>query len=314
MGQYSYESYAKANGNSNNNGNYQKKEFPKIGHFWLNQENPTAIVRFDVASGSDLVIADVHRVKVGTSWRQVACLRNDDSEAWANCPLCKNNIKSRSTNVFVRMLVYKIEDGKVVAYPFCWSRYKSFADELMSYLTNYGDLREHLFKVTYSIGQNGKGQYSVMYQPEMGIYTEQAGYVKDFSAFKGFLVNKHSYMERTFEELEHFVATGEMASRKPADKPKDGAGNAVAPATQPVQQTAQQPVATQPVQAPAPAVARATVNAGAQYGNIESVPPVSMAYEGTAPATTSPKAVEPAESDPTTARRVRRYDFDSIDK
>lgn len=212
MGKYSYDSYSKMEVTTPSSG--VKKEFPRVGYFFLSDEKPTAIVRFDVASGEDLVIADVHNVKVGKTWRNVACLRDSDTEPWNKCPLCENNIKTRTTKVFVRMLEYVYEDGKVVAKPVVWNRYKSFADELIRDLNDYGDLRECLFKVT-RVKANGKTTYDVKYQPDKGIYTEDAGYIKDFSAFKGFMVNKHSFMERTFEELKTFVATGEMASRKP---------------------------------------------------------------------------------------------------
>lgn len=224
MAKYSYESYVKAE--ADNAQNKEKHEYPRVGYFYLNEEKPTAIVRFDVSSGDDLTIVDVHNVKVGNSWRNVACLRDNDNEQWSKCPLCETNIKSRSKKVFVRMLEYVIEEGKVVVKPVVWTRYSTFADELMSKLKTYGDLKECLFKVTYE-KKNGKGSYTVDYLPDrVGMYTEEAGYKKDFSAFNNFLVNKHSYMERTFEELKEYVKTGEMASRKPADsKPKSEDAN-----------------------------------------------------------------------------------------
>lgn len=213
MGKYSYTSYSQQEVKTQ--ASSVKKEYPRVGYFYLKEDKPSAIVRFDVSSGDDLTIVDVHNVKVGNAWRNVACLRDSEEESWKNCPLCEHNIKSRTTKVFVRMLEYVIEEGKVVARPVVWSRYKTFADELISNLNDYGDLRDCLFKISYEKDGKGKAKYSVKYQPEKGMYTEDAGYVKDFSAFKNFLVNKHSYMERTFEELKTFVETGEMASRKP---------------------------------------------------------------------------------------------------
>ena len=217
MAKYNYDSLKTAQEQKANNS--QGKNYPRVGYFWLSDKKPSAIVRFDVSSPDDLEIVDVHNIKLtkedGTNYyRYVACLRNND-EPFKNCPLCSQNVKTRSTQVFVTMIEYYIDkEGKVVASPCVWSRFSGFADELVTLLNQYGDLKEHLFKVSREKTGN-KTKYSVLYQPEMGIYTEAAGYTKDFSAFNGLLINKHSYMERTYEELETFVTTGVMASRKP---------------------------------------------------------------------------------------------------
>lgn len=211
MGRYSYDSYTKQEVTTTTN----KKEFPRVGYFYLTDDKPTAIVRFNISSTEDIMLVDVHNVNVGKTFRNIACLRENDNESWQKCPLCEHSIKTRTTKVFVEMLEYVYEDNKVVAKPVTWSRYKSFADELVRDLNDYGDLRECLFKIT-KIKSNGRVSYDVKYQPEKGIYTEDAGYVKDFSAFNNFLMNKHSYMERTYEELKTFVETGELATRKPA--------------------------------------------------------------------------------------------------
>ena len=217
MGKYNYESFASASSGHEPS----KKQFPKIGYFWVGEKKPTAIVRFDVASGEDLTLVDVHNIKVntpyGTSYRDVACLRESREDPWEKCPLCKHDIKSRSTKVYVRLLEYVVEDGKVVAKPACWSRFSGFANEIMNLLNTYGDLREQLFKVTWT-KEGGRGKTTVLPLIDRGgLYTEENGYVKDFSAFKTFSVNKHSYMERTFEEIQTYLETGEMPSRKPSN-------------------------------------------------------------------------------------------------
>ena len=224
MAKYNYESL-KNSQETKTTTTTQKRDFPRVGYFNLWDEKPSAIVRFDVSSPSDLEIVDVHNVKItrddGTfTYRNVACLRSND-EPFKNCPLCAKDVKTRSTRVFVKMLEYRIgEDGKVNAVPVVWTRGSNFADELVTLINQYGDLKEHLFKVTREKANN-KTKYNVLYQPEMGIYTEAAGYVKDFSALDNLLINKHSYMERTFEELEEFVKTGVMASRKPKEESKN---------------------------------------------------------------------------------------------
>ena len=221
MGKYNYDSLKTAQ-ETKSTSSSDRRDYPRVGYFWLSENKPSAIVRFDVSSPDDLEIVDVHNVKLtkedGTTYyRNVACLRNND-EPFKNCPLCAQNVKTRSTQVFVKMIEYYINnEGQVVASPVVWARYSSFADELVTLLNQYGDLKDHLFKVS-KVKEGNKTKYSVLYQPEMGIYTEAAGYTKDFSALDHLLINKHSYMERTFDELETFVKTGVMASRKPTSE------------------------------------------------------------------------------------------------
>lgn len=221
MGKYNYDSLKTAQQTTSNQSS-GKKDYPRVGYFWLSDNKPSAIVRFAVSSPDDLEIVDVHNVKLkkedGTTYyRYVACLRNND-EPFKNCPLCAKDVKTRSTQVFVKLIEYYInKEGQVVASPCVWARFSGFADELVTLINQYGDLKDHLFKVTKT-KEGNKTKYSVLYQPEMGIYTEAAGYTKDFSAFDHLLINKHSYMERTFDELETFVKTGQMASRKPTSE------------------------------------------------------------------------------------------------
>lgn len=221
MAKYNYESLKTAQAERQESKGYQR-----VYHFALWDKKPTAIVRFDVGSPDDLEIVDVHNVKIikdgKTTWRNVACLRSD-KDAFDKCPLCKKNIKTRGKQVFVKLLEYVTnEHGQVVPRPAVWSRYASFADELVSKINLYGDLRDCLFQITREV-TNNKTKFSVDLLPDkMGIYTEANGYVKDFSAFEDFVIGKHSYMERTFEELTEFVATGKMASRKPTEEQVEG--------------------------------------------------------------------------------------------
>lgn len=290
MGKYNYESLKTAQETKETQ---SKKDFPKIWYFSLWEEKPSAIVRFDVSSMDDLDIVDVHHVKVvrdgKTFYREVACLR-ENNEPFKNCPLCENNIKTRSTKVFVRMLEYRIVDGKVVAVPVTWSRFQGFADEVATLLNQYGDLREHLFKVTFD-KSSGKSKYTILYQPDMGIYTEAGGYVKDFSAFDNFMMNKHSYMERTFEELTTFVKTGVMASRKPKEEQEIEARNIEALTGTPEQE----------------AQVEETLSAKEEVvADVTTQDEVKVEEPTTAPRT---REVPVANSDDPTVARRRRYDF-----
>ena len=298
MAKYNYDSLKSAQETSAATSG--KREYPRVGYFWLSDNKPSSIVRFDVSSPNDLEIVDVHNVKITKGdkivYRYVACLRNND-EPFKNCPLCAQNIKTRNTQVFVKMIEYYLNDeGKVVAAPVVWSRGSNFADELVTLLNQYGDLKDHLFKVTREKVSN-KTKYNVLYQPEMGIYTEAAGYVKDFSALDNLLINKHSYMERTFEELETFVQTGEMASRKPASE-KSESKNLEEVISNPQEEQeveealGMEPEVSTPVEASVPAMEEVSTN---------------VSQTRTEPQTRV-QQVQVEDNNPTTVRR-RRYDF-----
>ena len=209
MATYSYEDY-KAQYES---GQRKGKQERKVGYFSLPDDESSAIVRFDVSSVGDFQFADLHRVKIDKGYRNVACLRNA-KEPLAKCPLCAEGVQ-RSAKVFVRLLEYTTgEDGSVKVEAKVWERPAYFAKTLETYINEYGDLRDCVFKV---VRKGAKGEMKVNYEliyKNPAVYSEESGFKKDFSDFDDFELNHHSFMEKTAEDMVYFLEHGEFNYRK----------------------------------------------------------------------------------------------------
>lgn len=210
MGIYTYETYKNMEENRAPSGRNERK----VGYFSLPDNESSAIVRFAYSSTNEFEFVDVHRVKVDDKFRTIACLRTA-KEPLSKCPLCEAGEK-RSAKMFVRLLEYTTdEQGKVTVTPKVWERPAFFAKTLESYLREYGDLRDVVFKV---VRRGAKGDMKVSYDimfKNPAMYSEEAGFVKDFSGFDGFELNHHSYMERTFDEMNEILETGTFTKHAP---------------------------------------------------------------------------------------------------
>ena len=183
----------------------------KVGYFKLGP-NEKAIVRFAYASAREIEIATVHEVKVKDRFRTVLCIR-DAKEPLDACPLCANGtpIKSRA---YVKLLRYELDEQGKVANVFAevanWP--KKYADTLAVRNNEYGDLQDSLFIVT-RMGTGKETSYDISYANPMK-YNEANGFVKDFSDFEDFELAHHSYMERSKEDIEEFLQSGEFPFKK----------------------------------------------------------------------------------------------------
>ena len=210
MSTFSYNDYAKATAAAASKGNS-----PKVGWFKLANDGDEALVRFNISSVEDLKFATIHQLGASTRWMKVSCL-NDFGSTEQKCPLCQRvaagdtSIGKAANRVYIEMLVsYKDKTtGQWSApIPVVWDKPAGFAREIATKLQNFGDLKQNLFKIT----RNGKAgdlkttypmDYAVpaIFKPEM--------IPADFSAFDNFKVNKHSYWEKSLEEIQAFLSTG----------------------------------------------------------------------------------------------------------
>lgn len=183
----------------------------KVGYFKLGP-GEKAIVRFAYTSAREIEIATVHEVKVKDKYRTVLCIR-DAKEPLDTCPLCANGtqIKSRA---YVKLLRYELDEQGKVTNVFAevanWP--KKYADTLAVRNNEYGDLQDSLFTVT-RMGTGKETSYDIQYANPMK-YNETNGFVKDFSDFEGFELAHHSYMERSKEDIEEFLQSGEFPMPK----------------------------------------------------------------------------------------------------
>lgn len=247
----------------------------KVGFFKLKNDKDEALVRLNVSSLDELQFATVHQLGAAQKWMKISCLNPVGNYA-DSCPLCKKvadgdtSIGKAAKKVYVQMLVsYKdATTGQFSeAIPVIWERPAGFSREIANLLRDYGDLKAHVFKVTRN-GAAGSMQttYSIAYIP---LYDKPESVSTDFGAFTNFKINKHSYWEKTIEEIEAFLATGSFPeAEKATGTATPAAVNeavASAPATAaPVETPAPAPVTTAPAATPAPATAEPAPANGAR--------------------------------------------------
>lgn len=219
----------------------------KVGFFKLKNDGDEAFIRINVGSLDDLQFATVHQLGAAQRWMKISCL-NEVGSYSDNCPLCKKvadgdtTIGKASKKVYVQLLVaYRdtATGGLQKEQPVIWERPAGFSREIATLLRDYdGDLRKHVFKVTRN-GAAGSKQtaYSISYIPN---FDKLEVVSNDFSAFTNFNIAKHSYWEKTIEEIEAFLETGEFPERAKKDdgmttdaqgiKTNEAARNLVTPA------------------------------------------------------------------------------------
>lgn len=209
MPKYSYETYSDMKKESTSTNKRERR----VGYFKL-QPGEKAIVRFVYAEPKEFEIATVHEVKVQDKFRTVVCLRSAKDDI-SVCPLCAQGTPLKA-RFYAKLLHYVVDEkGQVKVVPEVANWSKKYADILRARFQEYGDLRDNLFTVT-RIGTGMDTSYDIQYANPVK-YSEANGYVKDFSAFEDFDLSHHSYTEKTKEEIEEFLQTGDFPMRKRED-------------------------------------------------------------------------------------------------
>lgn len=199
-----------------------------IGYFnTLKDDGDETIVRFNYKDTSEFELVTVHSVQVGDKWRRISCLRSA-FDPLDKCPLCARGDKILQ-KFYVQLIEYKKdENGNVIAEGKIWERPAMFAKELKSFIEEYGDIRDFVFKIKRR-GVRGSMQTTYDIIPANAMIYKDDIYVKDFSCFDNFDISKHSYFVKTKDELEKFVATGEFPTTKVDDVKQATPQPAVAP-------------------------------------------------------------------------------------
>lgn len=209
MAKYNLEEFEQLNQNKKVNGTRRSN----VGYLnSLKNDGDEVVVRFACHSLKDIDIVDVHKVQVDGKYRNVECLRNA-LDPVDTCPLCQSSNKL-FTRAFIKLIDYvKTENGTVEAQPKIWETTTTVAKKLKSFFEEYGDLTQYIFKIKRSgIKGSLKVNYDiiptnpVVYKPEL--------YVADFSDFETLDLTHHSYMVKTFEELDSFVKTGTFPQKQ----------------------------------------------------------------------------------------------------
>ena len=193
----------------------------KIGYFKLKDDGDIAVARINIASTDDFMFAAVHTLSVGGKWMKVSCLNPLGMNA-SGCPLCsanqanpKGSVGKSARKMFIPMLVSYRDPNSTTGYtpviPVIWDRPAQFSRELANKLMIAGNLKDTLVLITRN-GKAGDMQttYSVDVLPANHPVFKPDMIPADFSAFNNFNIAKHSYWEKTTEEINTFLATGQF--------------------------------------------------------------------------------------------------------
>lgn len=252
---YSYDDYMK-------NQTAASKAAPKqnaqqTGFFKLKDDGDEALVRFNISSTDDIIFETIHTFKRdGRFGGSIRCLNPYNKFGSSDCPLCAaaaagNSAVSKALNRCYTQMVVAYRDKESGAFgpamSVVWDRPAGFSKELAGLIRDYGNIKEHVFKITRNgVAGARDTTYAISYIP---LYDKPELVPADFSAFD--VSNKArqcGYYEKSLEDINEFLTTGSFPMTKSAATPQM---QQVAPASQPVYQA---PVATpMPTVEPAPA-------------------------------------------------------------
>ena len=298
MPQYSYEQHI-AQAKQNNNTNLG----PQV-HFlseYLKNDNDVVVVRFPYRSMADVYYVPTHLVQMPGSpyGKRVRCTGD------ANCELCAAGIPVQE-RVFVKMLAYVTNEntGAVEAQNVVWDRPSAFGDiTLKGLIDDYGDLRQHLFKLKRS-GSGNQTRYTPNIILNTAVYNPNM-YKADFTELDQIDASKI---------LSKSITQYREAMNPKASEVKQEVNEQVITNT-PVQQSYAAQVENVTPQAPQTGYATPTQPA---YENVNTGNPYNAAYANPAvqPASQMQNTVTPAvqpqpaaEAPATSAPRTGRYKF-----
>ena len=204
-----------------------EKYFSGSGSDWfqLKNDGDVARVQFMLNSIDDIPIFSTHKVKVGDKERYVDCIRNPQDPIDA-CPFCAAGLPAKAVRFIV---MYQHEDGKVKI----WERGRQFISKLQGLINRYNPLEDKVFEIE----RHGKaGDTSTKYEiyPLDGVESVNMDEI-EMPELEGSLI-----LQKTFEEMEEYLDTGNFPSDDNQDAPVRRRG-AEAPArrgsTAPVRRT-----------------------------------------------------------------------------
>lgn len=183
----------------------------KVGFFSL-KDGESAIVRFNYRTAEDFEIYTTHPIRIGNAAfnnRRVSCLKEGPYDMVHRCPLCEHGgeFSKVQDRIYIQMLQYVSENGRIVPKAVVWERpVNPFAATLKSYLDNYGPLTEIICKIERT-GSGLDTKYNIIPNLNPQMYTEEV-YPKVFTDFDGYSVLGTQLMDKTAEEIEEYLATG----------------------------------------------------------------------------------------------------------
>lgn len=220
MANFSYADYQNVVAQAQANG----EGSAKVGYFKLKNDGDIAIARLNISCNEDMTFASVHTIGANGRWMKVSCLNPLGSYAGA-CALCaaqsanpKGAVSKAAKKLFIPMMVsYRdpaANGGYTAPAPVIWDRPAAFSRELANKLMVAGDLRNTLVLITRN-GKAGDMQttYTMDILPNDHPVFKPEMIPADFSAFNNFNIARHSYWEKTAEEINAYLTTGQFPER-----------------------------------------------------------------------------------------------------
>jgi len=167
------------------------------------QPGDSAIVRFNISDPADLDIRRRHSIKVGNRYVGVGCNKTSFSDT-TPCVLCEHELRP-TYRVYIPVLQYTMEEGKVVIKPAIWDQPASMAQTIVTYLQDYGDLRNVIMKIVRQ-GTKVDTTYTILpanekiYKPEI--------YKADFSKFDNYTLPGWMLRKLTDEQMLNYCLYG----------------------------------------------------------------------------------------------------------
>lgn len=198
-------SFDQINTSNDSNSNFS------VGFFGLKNDGDEAVVRIMHDDTSSFELITTHPIQLGNKYRRVNCIR-DPRDPMDNCPLCKSGTKVQQ-RFYIHLIQYvKDDNGNIIPQAKIWERSASYAVTIKNLIDEYGPLSDCIFKIRRN-GEAGSMNttYSILYgNPQ--VYRPEF-YPKDTSLFENYSVVGSAVMDKNFEELSEFIATGEFPQR-----------------------------------------------------------------------------------------------------
>lgn len=204
MGFISRDEFLKMQAEREQNQQARQSQGPYVSFFSLRDDGDEAIVRFAYNDPAEFEVYTVHPVTIDGKFRKVNCI-NDLRAGVSSCPMCAAGVQLQQ-KFYIRLIEYtRDEQGNIVPQAKIWERPTSYMQILTNLFTEYGPLKDNVFKVKRS-GARGDMQttYSIMFGNPT-IYNEQL-YPKDFSAFENYSPLGTAILDKNDLELSALVA------------------------------------------------------------------------------------------------------------
>lgn len=182
-----------------------------VGFFSLANDGDEATVRIMHDSTDTFDLVTTHQIQLNNKYRRVNCIR-DPRDPIENCPLCAADKKIQQ-RMYVHLIQYeKDENGNINPVAKVWERSASYAITIKNLITEYGPLSDYLFKIR----RNGaKGSMDTTYDIILAnpkVYREEL-YPRVDNAFDNYSAVGSAVLDKSFDELAEFVATGEFPQK-----------------------------------------------------------------------------------------------------